>query len=76
MELMLEQIFQRAELFLPTLLAASVLTGMVISAVTRVLTTASRERTRREIAAYVAEGSMTPEQAERMLKAGQSRTVG
>jgi len=28
-----------------------------------------RERTNREIAAYVAEGSMTPEQAERLLTA-------
>lgn len=28
------------------------------------------ERSRREIAAYVAEGSMTPEQGERLLKAG------
>jgi hypothetical protein len=29
-----------------------------------------REAARREIAAYVAEGSMTPEQAERILAAG------
>jgi hypothetical protein len=28
-----------------------------------------RERTRREIAAYIAEGSMTPEQGERLMKA-------
>ena len=28
------------------------------------------ERTRREIAAYIAEGSMTPEQGERLMKAG------
>lgn len=33
---------------------------------------ASRERSRREIAAYVAEGSMTPEQGERLMKAGRS----
>ena len=31
-----------------------------------------REESRREIAAYVAEGSMTPEDAERILKAGKS----
>ena len=36
--------------------------------------TISRERTRREIAAYIAEGSMTPEQGERLLKAGESRS--
>jgi hypothetical protein len=32
-----------------------------------------REQTRREVAAYVAEGSMTPEQGERLLKAGSDR---
>jgi hypothetical protein len=30
-----------------------------------------RERTRREIAAYIAEGSMTPEQGERLMAAGE-----
>lgn len=29
----------------------------------------ARERTRREIAAYIAEGSMTPEQGEKLMKA-------
>jgi len=29
-----------------------------------------REQTRQELAAYVAEGSMTPEDAERIIKAG------
>ena len=29
----------------------------------------AKERTRREIAAYIAEGSMTPDQGERLLKA-------
>ncbi len=32
-----------------------------------------REQTRREVAAYVAEGSMTPEQGERLLSAGSTR---
>lgn len=30
----------------------------------------ARERTRREIAAYIAEGNMTPEQGEKLMKAG------
>ena len=51
-------------------MAGSILLGMLIKSITSVFTTASRERTKREIAAYVAEGSMTPEQAERILKAG------
>lgn len=38
--------------------------GMVRAAVT--------ERTRREIAAYIAEGSMTPDQGERLMKAGKA----
>jgi hypothetical protein len=65
-----EQLIDRGELFFVTLVAGSILLGMLIKSVTAVFTTASRERTKREIAAYVAEGSMTPEQAERILKAG------
>ena len=30
-----------------------------------------KENSRREIAAYIAEGSMTPEEGERLLKAGE-----
>lgn len=66
----LEQFLDRGDLFFATLVAGSILLGMLIKSITSVLTTASRERTKREIAAYVAEGSMTPEQAERILKAG------
>jgi hypothetical protein len=66
----LEQLLDRGDLFFATLVAGSILLGMLIKSITAVLTTASRERTKREIAAYVAEGSMTPEQAERILKAG------
>lgn len=68
MEHLIEEVFQREELFLPVVVAGSILIGMVIKAVTGILTTATRERTKREIAAYVAEGSMTPEHAERILR--------
>lgn len=34
------------------------------------------EQSRREIAAYIAEGSMTPEEGERLLKAGPKRPPG
>jgi hypothetical protein len=37
--------------------------------ITRIVTTSTRERSRREIAAYIAEGSMTPEQGERLMRA-------
>ena len=38
--------------------------------VKRIIRTTSRERTRREVAAYVAEGSISPQDAERLLTAG------
>jgi hypothetical protein len=44
--------------------------AVVFGSITGVMKTSARERTRREIAAYIAEGSMTPEQGERLLKAG------
>lgn len=34
--------------------------------------TKQREQTRREVAAYIAEGSMTPEQGEKILNAGKA----
>ncbi len=45
------------------LLVAIKTTGSTIRAV-------ARERTRREIAAFIAEGSMSPEQGERLMKSG------
>jgi len=48
------------------LIAIVAIVGGLISGT---LKTISRERTRREIAAYIAEGSMTPEQGEKLMKA-------
>ncbi len=45
--------------------------AIVFTTVTGMIRSISRERTRREIAAYIAEGSMTPEQGEKILKAGE-----
>jgi hypothetical protein len=50
--------------------AACILVGIVTSTMNDWAKTKVRERTRREVAAYVAEGSMTPDEAERILKAG------
>lgn len=47
-----------------------VLLYTLIKTVGRVADTRARERTKREVAAYVAEGSITPDAAERLLKAG------
>lgn len=43
--------------------------GIVFGSLTSMCKTSHREHTRREIAAYIAEGSMTPEQGERLLRA-------
>ncbi|QOI99374.1 MAG: hypothetical protein HRU70_02255 [Phycisphaeraceae bacterium] len=43
---------------------------VLIRSLAEVIKSVSRERTRREIAAYIAEGTMTPEQGERILSAG------
>ena len=61
------------EHFIWAALATCFLAATVIQAVTKVITTASRERSRREIAAYVAEGSITPEQGERLMRADINR---
>ena len=45
------------------------LAGSLIKAVTSIVTTHAREHSRREIAAYIAEGSLTPEQGERLIRA-------
>ena len=43
--------------------------GMVLKSLTSVMMHSAKERSRREIAAYIAEGSMTPEQGERLMRA-------
>jgi len=43
--------------------------GILFGTLTGVANTKEREKTKRELAAYVAEGSMTPADAERILRA-------
>ena len=38
-----------------------------------VITSVARERTRREIAAFIAEGAMSPEQGERLMGSGEKK---
>jgi Flp pilus assembly protein TadD len=65
----------RPEVFVAALVGVCVLVGMTLRAITTMVTSFSRERTRREIAAYIAESSMTPEQGERLLKADLRRSA-
>lgn len=51
--------------------AATVVVCTALSTVKSVVRNVARERTRREIAAFIAEGSMSPEQGERLLKSGE-----
>ena len=44
--------------------------AIIFGTVKSMVKSSNRERTRREVAAYVAEGSITPEDAERILTAG------
>ncbi len=45
------------------------LVWIVLATISETMKQSNRERSRREIAAYIAEGSMTPDQGERLLKA-------
>jgi hypothetical protein len=66
----MEQIFDAAaDYFVITVIGGCFVLGMILRAVTTVVTTNSREKSRREIAAYIAEGSLTPEQGERLMRA-------
>lgn len=46
---------------------------IVLATIGRMVANVSRERTKREIAAYIAEGSISPEQGERLVKADRPR---
>lgn len=69
----IQEIVTNEDKFVFVLVAGAILVGMFIRNVARVLTGVSRERTKRDVAAYIAEGSMTPEQGERLIKAGDRR---
>jgi hypothetical protein len=57
------------------LLAFSIVTIVALNVIGGVIKSVARERTRREVAAFIAEGSMTPEQGERLLRAGKDAKV-
>lgn len=55
---------------IPTLIAGSIVFIVTIKTIASTVVSRNKERSRREIAAFIAEGSMTPEQGERLMKAG------
>ncbi|MEO1128992.1 MAG: hypothetical protein AAFX05_04695 [Planctomycetota bacterium] len=52
-----------------TVIGLIAIVAIVFGTVKETIKVRARERTRREIAAYIAEGSMTPEQGERLMRA-------
>ena len=68
--------FMQSGEFIPTLaITLGCLTGMIAiigGTITSVVRSRTREQTKREIAAYVAEGSIDPDKAVAMLNAGMS----
>jgi hypothetical protein len=59
--------------FVWVLMAGCLVFCVLVSAVRQALETQARERSRREIAAYIAEGSISAEQGERLLRADINR---
>jgi hypothetical protein len=62
--------FLHEDVLIPGIVMGGVVLIVAFNVVAGVLKTNARERSRREIAAYIAEGSMTAEQGERLMKAG------
>ena len=62
---------------IPIVAIAGGVLASIVSNVTKSMQQSSetkqREESRREVAAYIAEGSMTPEEGERILRAGGDR---
>lgn len=70
MEDIIHQILNKEELFFVLVIAGSITIVSVFKSMTGMIARLAHERTRREVAAYIAEGSMTPEQGERLLASG------
>jgi hypothetical protein len=62
--------FLQEDTLVPLLVFTGVILIVFLNVTAGVLKTFARERTRREIAAFIAEGTMSPEQGERLMKAG------
>lgn len=58
------------DVLVPLVIGGVIVLSVLFKTVGNVIKSVARERTRREIAAFIAEGSMTPEQGERLMKAG------
>lgn len=64
--------FLDSEVLVPVLIAGGLVLSLAIKTIGSTIRSTAREKTRREIAAYIAEGSISPEQGERLMRAGES----
>lgn len=76
MEDIIRDIIAKEEILFVLVIAGSLTIVSIIKAFTGMIARLAGEKTRREVAAYIAEGSMTPEQGERVLAAGAKRNDG
>tara|TARA_A100001391_G_scaffold84826_1_gene55582 strand:- start:512 stop:754 length:243 start_codon:yes stop_codon:yes gene_type:complete len=67
MEDIISQIIDREEIMILLIIFTAVTIMSIVKALTGMIARLAGERTRREVAAYIAEGSMTPEQGEKLL---------
>ncbi|HYE62475.1 MAG TPA: hypothetical protein VD997_10825 [Phycisphaerales bacterium] len=59
----------KEDTLIPLLIFSGVIITVFLNLTASVLKTFAKERSRREIAAFIAEGTMSPEQGERLMKA-------
>ena len=69
MEALIDVVENNMYIVVIALICGSILVNALIKAVTTIMTTRAFERSRQEIAAYIAEGSISAEQGERLLRA-------
>ena len=78
MDTILYNITSDEDMFIPLLIFGTgtiiAVIAIVFGSVRKMVVSSNIEKSRREIAAYIAEGSMTPEDGERLLKAGQDKS--
>lgn len=66
---MTELIESLGEYIILVIVGSVFIVGMTFKTITTIVSSIGRERSRREIAAYIAEGSISPEQGEKLMKA-------
>lgn len=67
MESIIHEIINKEQILFVLVIAGAITIVSIVKAFTAMIGRLAGERTRREIAAYIAEGSMTPEQGEKLL---------